>query len=322
MTQQEFAALAYQVMGKLFEIHEDLGRLFDEQIYRRELLQRLPEVHGEVLVEVHFDSFSKRYYLDILFQGAIFELKAVEAFAPRHRAQLLTWINLTRPIVAFKTSVLTPFIDMKHSLTRPTCVNAIFLSTIFLSSFFCNMSYEVELKFPVPDLPAFSRKLVGSIHCHFSRPGRDRSLLRPSCAGFRANGRGPAPPPQGRCELHHLQRPENRRHDQDPPRDRTVARAGAGIVGLLDRTVGSGRFPAGGRSPQVPPQGRDPLARPPGGSLLGRTLTGVGTFVEFELVAEESEVEAARACIQSLAQSFGLTQGERRSYLEILLEGK
>ncbi len=89
LTQQEFAALAYQVMGKLFEIHEDLGRLFDEQIYRRELLQRLPEAHGEVLVEVNFDSFSKRYYLDILFQGAIFELKAVEAFAPRHRAQLL-----------------------------------------------------------------------------------------------------------------------------------------------------------------------------------------------------------------------------------------
>jgi GxxExxY protein len=76
-------------MGKLFKIHEDLGRLFDEQIYRRELLQCLPEAHVEVLVEVNFDSFSKRYYLDILFQGAIFELKAVEAFAPRHRAQLL-----------------------------------------------------------------------------------------------------------------------------------------------------------------------------------------------------------------------------------------
>ena len=36
-------------------------------------------------------------------------------------------------------------------------------------------------------------------------------------------------------------------------------------------------------------------------------VDGVGTFVEFELVAEESEVDAAKACIQSLAQSFGLT---------------
>ena len=51
-------------------------------------------------------------------------------------------------------------------------------------------------------------------------------------------------------------------------------------------------------------------------------VEGLGTFVEFELVVEQSEVDAARACIQSLAQSFGLTQGERRSYLELLLKGK
>ena len=48
----------------------------------------------------------------------------------------------------------------------------------------------------------------------------------------------------------------------------------------------------------------------------------VGTFVEFELIAEEQDVEAAKACIISLAQSLGLTQDERRSYLELLLEGK
>lgn len=49
-------------------------------------------------------------------------------------------------------------------------------------------------------------------------------------------------------------------------------------------------------------------------------VQGVGTFVEFELVAEEIGIETARACIQSLAQSFGLTRGERRSYLELLLK--
>ncbi len=48
----------------------------------------------------------------------------------------------------------------------------------------------------------------------------------------------------------------------------------------------------------------------------------VGTFVEFELTAEEADVEAAKGCIISLAQSLGLAQGERRSYLEMLLEGK
>ncbi len=49
-------------------------------------------------------------------------------------------------------------------------------------------------------------------------------------------------------------------------------------------------------------------------------VQGVGTFVEFELVVEEQEVDAARSCIVSLAQSLGLTEGERRSYLEMLLE--
>ena len=46
----------------------------------------------------------------------------------------------------------------------------------------------------------------------------------------------------------------------------------------------------------------------------------VGSFVEFELVVDEADIEAAKACIISLAQSLGLTQGERRSYLELLLE--
>ena len=35
LTQHEFSVVAYEVMGKLFEIHEDFGRLFDELIYRR-----------------------------------------------------------------------------------------------------------------------------------------------------------------------------------------------------------------------------------------------------------------------------------------------
>ncbi len=88
LTQDEFAAIAYRVMGQLFEIHRDFGRLFDEEIYQRELLQRLPEALGEVPVQVTFDSFCKTYYLDILFQGAIFELKTVEAIAPRHRVAI------------------------------------------------------------------------------------------------------------------------------------------------------------------------------------------------------------------------------------------
>jgi adenylate cyclase class 2 len=48
----------------------------------------------------------------------------------------------------------------------------------------------------------------------------------------------------------------------------------------------------------------------------------VGTYVELELVAEDEEVESAKACIASLAEHLGLTGSERRSYLELLLEGR
>ncbi len=50
-------------------------------------------------------------------------------------------------------------------------------------------------------------------------------------------------------------------------------------------------------------------------------VDGVGTFVELELVVEDAEVESAKACIAALAERLGLRGTERRSYLELLLEG-
>lgn len=46
----------------------------------------------------------------------------------------------------------------------------------------------------------------------------------------------------------------------------------------------------------------------------------VGQFVELELIAAESEVAAARDCLAALAERLGLGHGERRSYLELLLQ--
>lgn len=46
----------------------------------------------------------------------------------------------------------------------------------------------------------------------------------------------------------------------------------------------------------------------------------VGTFVELELMAEADGIESAKICINSLAQALELSGSERRSYLELLLE--
>jgi adenylate cyclase class 2 len=46
----------------------------------------------------------------------------------------------------------------------------------------------------------------------------------------------------------------------------------------------------------------------------------VGAFVELECKATKSDMEAAKAVIASLAVELGLTENERKSYLELLLE--
>ena len=183
------------------------------------------------------------------------------------------------------------------------------------------MSYEVELKFPVPDLPAFSRKLIDlavpispaqeEIDLYFAHPARDFAqtdealrLRRKGDANY-ITYKGPKIDATTKT----------RREIELPlaPGPESLASWTALLEAVGFRPVAEVRKSR--RKAAIPWQGRQVEA-----SL--DEVDGVGTFVEFELVAEESEVEAARACIQSLAQSFGLTQGERRSYLELLLKGK
>ncbi len=49
-------------------------------------------------------------------------------------------------------------------------------------------------------------------------------------------------------------------------------------------------------------------------------VTGVGRYAELEVVAEEERYEAAKAAVLAAAAELGLTQVERRSYLQLLLE--
>lgn len=48
-------------------------------------------------------------------------------------------------------------------------------------------------------------------------------------------------------------------------------------------------------------------------------VAGVGTFVELETLSDEAGLDAARAAITSLSAELGLSNTERRSYLELLL---
>jgi len=100
ITQDEFAALDYQVMRHAFASQNELGRLCDEVIYQNDLAARLEAarlgaVRKEVPVQVTHADFSKTYLLDLVVRdAAIYELKTALCLAPEHDAQLLNYLLL------------------------------------------------------------------------------------------------------------------------------------------------------------------------------------------------------------------------------------
>lgn len=95
ISQREFGDVAYDVMKVVFSIQKELGRFFEERIYKNELAFRIPGTQLEVPIDVRFQTFHKRYYLDVLIgRGAIFEFKAVEKLTGIHSAQLVNYLLL------------------------------------------------------------------------------------------------------------------------------------------------------------------------------------------------------------------------------------
>jgi GxxExxY protein len=122
ISQKEFSDIAYAVMAKVFEVHRDLGRLFDEKIYQREIAGRLGNAECEFPIDVTFDTFSKTFRLDLLVDGrAIFELKAAEAIVPRHRAQSGMTVGELSVARMYNCWLLTWPFNSVHS--RPNTLN-------------------------------------------------------------------------------------------------------------------------------------------------------------------------------------------------------
>lgn len=95
MPQAEFSDVAYAVMRHVFAIHNELGRFFDEKIYKAELARRMPNVRLEEPIDVSFGPYRAKYVIDVLVEnGAVFEFKSAESLSDRHRAQLLNYLLL------------------------------------------------------------------------------------------------------------------------------------------------------------------------------------------------------------------------------------
>jgi GxxExxY protein len=94
-----FEALDYRIMGHAYASQNELGRLCDECAYQADLQARLladgfRAVSTEVPITVSHRDFVKRYYLDLVADDALYELKADANLAREHEAQLYNYMFL------------------------------------------------------------------------------------------------------------------------------------------------------------------------------------------------------------------------------------
>lgn len=183
------------------------------------------------------------------------------------------------------------------------------------------MTYEIELKFPVPDLAAIRDwlrgangqmlEIVDQRDDYFQHPSRDfretgeALRLRHEGAASWITYKGPV-----------LDRAVKTRREIELPLGET-ARSGPAWTELLQllgfQPVASVRKRR--ESWQVLWEG-EPM------TIALDDVQGVGTYVEFERIATDDTRELARQAVLAAAHAAGLTTPELRSYLRMLLEAR
>lgn len=94
--------ISYEIIGCAYKVHRELGPGLLESTYEvcleYELLQHGLKVQRQLALPVIYNEIKldAGYRIDLLFDDeVIVELKSVEAVAPIHEAQLLTYLKLS-----------------------------------------------------------------------------------------------------------------------------------------------------------------------------------------------------------------------------------
>jgi GxxExxY protein len=118
----EFDELAHQVIGAALEVHRILGPGFLESVYKEGLCVEL-ETRGircarQVPVGVDYKGRKVgEARLDLLVESrVVVELKAVEAVAPIHLAQVLSYLKATKLRLALLITLHVPV--LRHGIRR------------------------------------------------------------------------------------------------------------------------------------------------------------------------------------------------------------
>jgi GxxExxY protein len=99
LSADEFEQLDYRVMGHAYASQNELGRLCDECAYEADLKTRLltngfRSVQTQVPVTITHRDFSKTYFLDLVADDALYELKTSAALVGEHETQLFNYLFL------------------------------------------------------------------------------------------------------------------------------------------------------------------------------------------------------------------------------------
>ena len=96
-SQDDFGNGAYEVVGHAFEIHDSLGRVFHESVYRSTLQRMLGRrAVEEMEIVVTHQGFRKELYVDLIVDsGCPFELKVASSLNAAHESQLIQYLMLT-----------------------------------------------------------------------------------------------------------------------------------------------------------------------------------------------------------------------------------
>ncbi|HEY8995165.1 MAG TPA: GxxExxY protein [Lacunisphaera sp.] len=98
----------YDFMAAVFEVHNEMGHGFLEEVYHESLEHELSERSIPYTSKPKLSLFykgkelKKQYEADLIVIGEIIvELKAVKALLPEHEAQLINYLRATRKRVGY-----------------------------------------------------------------------------------------------------------------------------------------------------------------------------------------------------------------------------
>jgi len=99
LSEKAFHRLDYQVMSMTFDLYNSIGNLWDENDYKSKLLERCAasglNALSEVQITASHKEFRKAYFIDLLIEGAVYELKTTSGIASPHESQTLNYLFLT-----------------------------------------------------------------------------------------------------------------------------------------------------------------------------------------------------------------------------------